>query len=73
MTLPNFKVFSPQALDKDPKLKADGYINNLPVWLISFQGLNVPSAAPNSTTVDHETVYVVDAQTGEVLMGFNYR
>ena len=73
MTVPGFKCFSPQALDKNPKLKSDGYIKDLPVWLISFQGLNEPSAGPGPKVYDHETNYIVDAQTGEILMGFNYR
>lgn len=73
MSYPGFNNFSPAALTKNPKLKNDGYINNLPVWLISFQGLNVPSMNKITTVYDHETVYVIDASTGEMLLGFNYR
>ncbi|KLU58610.1 hypothetical protein CEB3_c46260 [Peptococcaceae bacterium CEB3] len=73
MTYPGFGCFSQIALAKDPKLKRDGYINDLPVWLISFQGLRIPSSSRKTTVYDHETVYVIDAASGEELLGFNYR
>lgn len=73
MTNPSFKMFSQSALDRNPKLKTDGYIKDLPVWLISFQGLNIPSHGPGPIVYDHETIYVIDASTGEELYGFNYR
>ena len=73
MTYPNFNAFSLAALSKNPKLKNDGQIKELPVWLISFQGLNIPSMNTKETVYDHETIYVIDATSGEMLLGLNYR
>lgn len=73
MTFPNFNAFSPAALSKNQKLENAGYINDLPVWLVSFQGLNIPSMNKKEPVYNHETIYVIDASSGEMLLGFSYR
>lgn len=74
MTYPKFNAFSQSALSKNPKLKNDGQIKELPVWLVSFQGLNIPSMNNSKKTIyDHETIYIIDATSGEMLLGLNYR
>jgi hypothetical protein len=45
------------------------------VWIVSFQGLELPSSGPPGSThrVAHEYNVVIDAITGDYLMGFIYR
>lgn len=73
MTFPNFNAFSPSALSKNQKLENDGYINDLPVWFVSYQGLNIPSMNKKEPVYNHETIYVIDASSGEMLLGYTYR
>ena len=44
------------------------------VWVISFQGVDTVSQGPiNSEAVSHEYNIVIDATTGEFIIGFTYR
>jgi hypothetical protein len=45
------------------------------VWIVSFQGLELPSSGPPGSThrFAHEYNVVIDAMTGNYLMGFIYR
>lgn len=72
VTLPGYNLFSYQALEKNPKLKL-GNTQELPVWLVTFRGVNIPSSNLGKKIYNHEIVYVVDAETGEMLWGFTYR
>lgn len=71
-TMPNFNMFSTDALEKNVKLKQNGYIKGLPVWLVSFKDINIP-ATTEGLIAHSEIVYVIDAMTGEKLMSFTYR
>lgn len=67
-------VFTIQALDKtaidaDPILKTKSEIKDIPVWLVSYQGINLERQKTKFT----EQVVVVDAISGKVLYSFRYR
>lgn len=74
ITNPSMQLFSEAALEKNPKLKAKGYMDKLPVYIISFKteasygfGLDSPKRKPFT-----EGHVVIDALSGEVLMSFSY-
>ncbi|KEO81268.1 hypothetical protein [Tumebacillus flagellatus] len=77
MTNPDYQMFSPEALSKNPKLKAAGHMEKLPVYIVSFKGMSYAGHIPQGFTGDipihHEYNVVVDAETGEPLIGFSYR
>jgi hypothetical protein len=61
---------SEKARNANPKLKEAAYIKDIPVWIVSYQGLNLKRA---HGVVLHEHNIVIDAETGELLFGFKYR
>lgn len=73
----NFKSFSTIALNTDSNLKNKGYMDKLPVYIVTFSGMSYNSAVPNGytgdTPVHNEYNVVVDANSGEALMGFSYK
>ena len=74
-----FKLLSPEALSKNPKLAAKNAIEDIPSYVISFVGVKPPVASSgpiiNSNQVDtrQEFNVVVDATSGVVLYAFSYR
>lgn len=76
MTYKNFTLFSEETLNANPDLKAKGYIDNLPVWIVSYQGLNLPPKGGSLTIqAKPNTEYnvVVDAVSGKPLVAYRYR
>ena len=57
------------ARNENPKLSQSG-IQNTPVWIISYKGLNIERA---NNVVLTESNLVFDAETGKYLFGFKYR
>lgn len=55
-----------EAKDADPALKNG--INELPVWIITYDGVKIPSKGNNSVLTEDNIV--IDASTGEFLFGF---
>jgi hypothetical protein len=68
-------VFSRAALRADPALRHDvqtyGHPVNLPVWIVSLEGLTL--YANIGPAVDHEENLVYDAHSGQLLMTFSFR
>ncbi|MGM0884023.1 MAG: PepSY domain-containing protein [Bacillota bacterium] len=75
ITLPSFTSFSEKAKEKNLKLKSEGYLNATPVYIVSFKGVHGKGHAAHGgeTPTFTELNVVVDANTGEVLLSFNYR
>jgi len=80
MTYKGTTLFSDAELSKNPPLKEKGYIDNMPVWIVSFKGLKIFRAGISTTTdelrrksMHEEENVVVDAETGEALYSFTYR
>jgi hypothetical protein len=74
MTQPNFTAFSEEALNKNPELKAKGRIDKLPVYIVTFSGLEYNGFGGEPGGVQpppfHECNVVVDAETGANIMSF---
>ncbi len=49
------------------------FFQNVPAWVISFEGLNLASHGPPPITYNHELNVVINAQTGEDMGEFSYR
>ncbi|MDO3413295.1 hypothetical protein QWJ34_26320 [Saccharibacillus sp. CPCC 101409] len=77
ITNPNFRDFSEEVLAKNEALRKEGYMNNLPVYIVTYRGMsyegNVPDSYKGEVPIHHEYNVVVDVLTGEPLMGFSYR
>jgi hypothetical protein len=76
MTNPSMRSFSPTAMEKNPKLKSKGFMEQLPVYIVTFRGVDYQRHAPigqSAKTEKREINVVVDAETGEVLQAFSYR
>jgi len=77
MTNESFNGFSPEALEKNPKLGKSHKIENLPVYIISFKGMSYTASTPigykGTPFIHHEYNVVVDATTGVPLFGYSYR
>lgn len=73
----SFRGFSQEALDHNPHLKQLGYMDKLPVYIVTFKGMSyyahVPAKSNGVVPVHHEYNVIVDATSGEPLMGFSYR
>ncbi|MWV43647.1 hypothetical protein GRF59_08360 [Paenibacillus sp. HJL G12] len=67
--------FSKEAKTANPKLVTSELIKDTPVWIVSFEGLNIHRSGKkgNKDYVMTEDNIVVDATTGQVLFGFKYR
>ncbi|KEO82438.1 hypothetical protein [Tumebacillus flagellatus] len=76
VTNPDFTAFTTSALEKNPELKAKGYMEKFPVYIVTFKGIHeeghVPLNYKGQTPIHTEMSIVVDAQTGEELMGFSH-
>lgn len=76
LTNKNFTLFSEKAKEKNGKLKKDGYLNDTPVYIVTFKGITKKAHGsrlhPNPPDF-HEYNLVIDANSGEVLYGFSYR
>jgi hypothetical protein len=79
LTNKNWEALPPIAFEKNPALKSKGHPERIPVYIVSFQGLNEQARSfpknfqgtpPAPTT---EWNVVVDATTGIPLMSFTYR
>jgi hypothetical protein len=74
MTTPT-NAFSTAAVGADTTLAQDlqqfGHPVNLPVWVVSYEGLTIPSS--DGRTVNHEQNVVFDAASGQWLLMFTYR
>lgn len=73
-----FQLLSEEALSKNPDLKSKGAIEKLPVFLISFKGVQVPSSGgpmngPELKDSRTEFNVVVDATSNVPLFAFSYR
>lgn len=80
MTYKGLTLFSEEAIKKNPRLKTNGYLENDPVWIVSFKGLKIRPSGPAGTPdvdkekrVHQEENVVVDALTGETLFSFTFR
>lgn len=76
MTYQDFTMFSEEVLNANPKLREKGYIDKLPVWIVSYKGLQLPAkggffphakAKPKNNT---EFNVVVDAASGKPLISY---
>lgn len=67
--------FSKEAKTANPKLLTSEFVKETPVWIVSFEGLNIHRSGKsgNKEYVLTEDNIVVDATTGQVLFGFKYR
>lgn len=77
MTDPTWTMFSPEQLDANPKLKEKGYMDKVPVWIVSYEGLNLPphtgSEGEGKVKGNTEFNIVIDATSGKPLIDFKYR
>lgn len=68
-------MINPQYVIDDPQIQRDGdYLNNVPVWIITFNGVTPPVHGPKGITVknipnSHSEIY--DSNTGDLLLGFS--
>ena len=53
----------------NPQITEKGYLYKVPVWIISYEGLNIQNKEHNLT----ESNIVIDATTGEEIFGYIYR
>lgn len=60
-------ALSQEAKYANPKLN-DG-INKIPVWIVTYGGLNIPGKGKTDSVITENNV-VIDATTGEFLFGF---
>jgi hypothetical protein len=73
----SINIFSKEYLEKNPTLKDKTYINEIPVWLITFKGLlkddyddsNISNDLPGKQPLNINTA-VIDAMSGAVLYSF---
>lgn len=77
VTNKTFKGFSKEALSKNSVLKTKGFMDKIPAYVISYVGMsytaNIPADFKGEVPIHHEYNVIVDATTGEPLMGFSYR
>ncbi|MCM2534757.1 hypothetical protein NDK43_23455 [Neobacillus pocheonensis] len=77
VTNEKFRGFSAQALQKNPELAKKGYMDHADVYIVTYTGMSVPSHVPynfkGEVPIHTEYNVVIDAKTGEPLMGFSYR
>jgi predicted small secreted protein len=60
---------SREDIKNNPKLANAEYIKELPVWIVSFRGLEIKRRGGVKT----EFNFVIDAQTGNILYAFVFR
>lgn len=72
--------FPDKAYEKNPTLKENGFVRNMPCYLVSMRGLKIAQhrktnlySKPQETLYFSEVVYVIDANSGEMLYNFSYR
>lgn len=75
LTYPYLTAFSEQALNKNANLRADGYLNNTPVYIVTFKGIHGTGHAARGQKVPtyKEFNVVIDASSGETLFSFTYK
>lgn len=75
LTSTDYRLFSDSAKLKNPKLEKDGFINEIPCYIVTFKGITKPgpSIKEEPAIVFNEFSVIVDADTNEVLYGFYYR
>lgn len=77
MTNPNMQMFSEAAKEKNVQIKKDGYLNDTPVYIVTFNGITKhthnPIGSTMSNTVNKQYQIVLDANSGEILCGFTYQ
>jgi hypothetical protein len=78
LTNGNFAALSETAKEKNPKLKQEGFLNDTPVYIVTFNGITKigHDAVPKlnrAATIFKEYNVVVDATSGEILYAFSYR
>ncbi len=54
------------------KLHPDGFVK-IPVWVVSCEGLHMPSMGDNPPTYNSELNVVVSAENGKVLFSYTFR
>lgn len=70
ITSQNIKTqgLSPDALKANPKIKEKDYVSEIPVWIITFKGVN---DIGSHGAVFPDNNVVIDATTGQFLFGFH--
>jgi len=72
-----FECFSDAALNKNADLKTKKHMDKTPAYIVSFRGMtyygHVPNGFKGNIPVHHEYNVIVDATSGEPLMGFSDR
>lgn len=62
-------ALSPEAINSDPLFKVKNKISDIPVWIISYQGISLER---HNTTFTEQVVFV-DAVSGKILYSLRYR
>ncbi|MCD1259310.1 hypothetical protein B5M42_010730 [Paenibacillus athensensis] len=74
VTQDSYEMISDEAKRKNKKLEQDGRIHQLPAYIVSFHGLHIHPSRGGADRTEHEEFNVViDAASGEALMGMSYR
>ncbi|KEO82437.1 hypothetical protein [Tumebacillus flagellatus] len=74
VTTTSMEAFSPEALEKNPKLKADGHMIKTPAYLVTFNGIydeghgGIGAPPPVFTKL----TILLDANSGEELFGVEH-
>lgn len=62
--------------DRSPSGALNPFLQDRPAWLVTFSGPGVqdlPSGPARPGAVHHEVTVVIDAATGQYLLGYSYR
>ena len=72
--------FPDKAYDKNPTLKENGFVSNMPCYLVSMRGLRIAKhqviklpSEQQGRSYFSEVVHVIDAKSGVILYNFSYR
>ncbi|MBB3111984.1 hypothetical protein FHS18_004052 [Paenibacillus phyllosphaerae] len=77
LTNTDFTVFSENAKKKNQQLAKDGHLNETPVYIVTFKGVDLRSSGGVSRggktehVIFHENNVVVDATSGEILFSYS--
>lgn len=79
MPYTDFTAFSQSAKEKNARLRSNGYLNNTPVYTVTFKGLNFQSVGGSfrGGEIEHVTLHennvVIEANSGEILFSYSYQ
>ncbi len=62
-----------QYYSTDAKGQKSYFFQNVPAWVVTFQGVNFASSGRGPARFNHEVNVVINAQTGEYMELFTYR